>query len=294
MPWLNENRSENVWYTYPEYAVYLKILSSKFFRGGAETLHWHDDVEFLLPLDGAATEVINGETVHFSAGEGIFINARQMHYNIHLEDSVHALCVRVNPRILCMSPFFENTYVLPVTQNSRMPYLKLNSDVKWQKRILDLLTEMREHRDDADAHLRLQGLFCLLWLEIYNHMPENMRSEKSRTSDLAAMETMIKYVEQHYAEKLTLGNIAEAGLVCESKCCRLFGKYLHKTPNAYLTDYRLGKAAQLLTSTEQSVTEIALTCGFGGASYFAETFRKHYECTPKEYRKRLRGTSNDT
>lgn len=284
MEWLNENRSENVFYTYPEYAMYLEILSTEECPGGPETLHWHDDVEFIVGLGGECTEVVNGETVKFSSGEGIFINARQMHYGVN-PTPAHALCVRVNPRILCMSPLFENTYVLPVLQNNRMPYLKLTVDAEWQSKILQILTAMHRLRDEAGAHLRLQGLFCLLWSEIYANMPENVCLPKSRTSDLAAMEAMIEFIEQHSAEKLTLEKIAEAGLVCESKCCRLFGKYLHKTPNAYLTDYRLGKAAQLLTSTEQSVTEIALTCGFGGASYFAETFRKHHGCSPKEYRK---------
>ncbi len=286
MKWLNENRSENVWYTYPEYAVYLEILSTDIVRGGAETIHWHDDVEFLVALDGDGVEVVNGESLELHPGDGIFINAQQMHYGFSLQKGLHLLCIRVNPRILCMSPLFENTYVLPVLQNNRMPYLKLESGAEWQKKILDILRKMHDIRNETNVHLRLQGLFCLLWQEIFENMPESVRPTKSRMSDLAAMEAMIEFIERHSAEKLTLGKIAEAGLVCESKCCRLFGKYLHKTPNAYLTDYRLGKAAQLLTSTEQSVTEIALTCGFGGASYFAETFRKHYGCSPKEYRNR--------
>ncbi len=285
MKWLNENRSENVRYTYPEYAVYLEVLSSAFFTGGPETIHWHDDVEFLVTLDGEGAEVVNGETVRLAPGEGIFINARQMHYNLQPPETVHALCVRVNPRILCMSPLFENTYVLPVTQNSRMPYQKLTGETEGQKNILAILKAMYNHRNDADVHLRLQGLFCLLWLEIYANMPKSARPTKSRMSDLAAMEAMIIHIEQHYTEKLTLGQISEAGLVCESKCCRLFGKYLHTTPNAYLTQFRLSQAAYLLTSTEQSMTEIAMMCGFSGASYFAETFRKHYGCSPKEYRK---------
>jgi AraC-like DNA-binding protein len=52
----------------------------------------------------------------------------------------------------------------------------------------------------------------------------------------------------------------------------------------YLTEYRIGKSAELLISSSLNVTEIAEQCGFGGASYFTETFRKIMGCTPTEYR----------
>lgn len=289
MKWLNENLSENVWYNYPEYAAYLEILSSKKIPGGPHMMHWHDDVEFLVVLSGMSDYTVNGDTFVLRQGDGVFVNARQMHYGTsRAEDNVQMLCVRLNPRVLCTSPFFESAYVLPVTQNHNMPCVKLRPEVEWQNRMLISLQEMYRHREGPTAHLRIHGLFCFLWSQLYENMPECTRADASSAVDLASIEAMIEHVEQHYTEKLTLGQIAEAGHVCESKCCRLFNKYLHKTPNLYLTHYRLGKAAELLVRTDQSITEIAFACGFSGASYFAETFRKCFDATPKEYRGRNR------
>lgn len=273
---------ENVRYSYPEYSAYVEILSAGQFRKGLPTMHWHEDVEFLLLLSGRDDYTVNGEKIPLTAGEGIFVNSRQMHYGTPSEDS-RVLCIRLNPRVLCMSPFFETTYILPVTQNHNMPYVRLSPDTEWKNHLMDDLRELYRHCGERAAHLHLHGLFFHIWAHLYENMPDCTRPDRS-SADLVTIETILEFIEKNYTQKLTLAAIAEAGHVCESKCCRLFNRYVHRTPNAYLSEFRLGKAAERLVSTDQSVTEIAFACGFSGASYFTETFRKTFGIPPKEYR----------
>ncbi len=282
MAWLNDNLSENVCYSYPEYSAYINVISTAVFPGGSHTMHWHDDVEFLLLLSGGDNYTVNGEKIPLSAGEGIFVNSRQMHYASPTPDS-HVLCIRLNPRVLCMSPYFETAYVLPVTQNANMPYVKLSPDTEWQNSLLNGLREMYKTCGSPSAPLHIHGLFCFVWSLLADNMLACTPIDRA-SADLTTVEIMIEFIEKQYTRKLTLAAIAEAGHVCESKCCRLFNRYVHKTPNVYLSEFRLGKAAEQLVSTDQSVTEIAFACGFSGASYFAEAFRKCFGSTPKEYR----------
>lgn len=284
---LDETRGEQVKYSFPDYDVYIRSLVCEqpmlHRRGGIA--HWHNDVEFLVTIAGMAEHSVNGELLTLHPGEAIFVNSRQMHYARPVgEELSEILCIRLNPKMLSMSPFFESTYVLPVTQNRAMPYLVLREDCGWQKEIIGRLNEMYCRSQKPAAHLEIHGLFCRVWSLIREHMPESAAGNPAAAGELAVIEAMIEHIGQHYAEKLTLAQIAAAGHVCESKCCRLFNRYVHKTPNLYLTHYRLGKAAELLVTTAQSVTEIALSCGFSGASYFSETFRKYFRVTPKEYR----------
>ena len=53
-----------------------------------------------------------------------------------------------------------------------------------------------------------------------------------------------------------------------------------------MTSFRLEKAAELLRSTDQMVTEVAFSCGFNSASYFAEVFTRNKGCTPTQYRQK--------
>lgn len=75
-----------------------------------------------------------------------------------------------------------------------------------------------------------------------------------------------------------------SGAVGQSKCCKLFAKYIKQSPNTYVTQYRLDKSTALLKDTDKTVTEIATAVGFNGSSYYAEAFRKWYGTSPTEFR----------
>ena len=98
---------------------------------------------------------------------------------------------------------------------------------------------------------------------------------------------MITYIHSCYQDKITLADICKAGNVGKTSGTTIFKKYMGCTPVGFLTEFRLQKAAELLRETDMSVTEIAYETGFSGASYFAETFRGGFGCSPKEYRNGL-------
>ena len=58
-----------------------------------------------------------------------------------------------------------------------------------------------------------------------------------------------------------------------------------KTPVEYLNGYRIEKASQLLLNSDQSVTEIAFSCGFNDLSYFIKTFKSQKGISPAKFRK---------
>ena len=99
---------------------------------------------------------------------------------------------------------------------------------------------------------------------------------------------MVGYIQKSYCERITLDDIAAAGAVGQSKCCKLFGRYISLYPNAYLIRYRLNQSIWFLKNTDSTITEIAQTVGFSGSSYYAEAFRKWYKKSPSAYRKEIR------
>lgn len=61
---------------------------------------------------------------------------------------------------------------------------------------------------------------------------------------------------------------------------RLFGRFLNSTPKHYFMEMRLNRAQNLLLQTEQSITEIAMACGFRSTSHFSKVFRGHFGKSP--------------
>ena len=95
---------------------------------------------------------------------------------------------------------------------------------------------------------------------------------------------MLTFISDHYAEKLTIGDIAAAAQVGERECFRIFRRCLGATPLECLLRRRLSNACDLLKSTDLSVLDIAISCGFCSASYFGKLFREQFGMSPREYR----------
>jgi AraC-like DNA-binding protein len=71
----------------------------------------------------------------------------------------------------------------------------------------------------------------------------------------------------------------------QRECYRCFKYYTGKSPQEYIKDYRLSKAEHLLRTTDLSLIDIVLSCGFSGQSYFGEVFKQQYGVSPARFRK---------
>ena len=81
---VNDDYSEKVQYDDPDYPVMISrdFLSS--YPNYAAPSHWHDDIELIAVLSGQMQYSVNGEIFGLCAGEGVFINSRQMHFGFSL------------------------------------------------------------------------------------------------------------------------------------------------------------------------------------------------------------------
>ena len=98
---------------------------------------------------------------------------------------------------------------------------------------------------------------------------------------------MLTFMDAHIGAAVTLADIAASANVCPRECQRIFGRYLHERPMAYMQRIRVFHAAQMLSGTGKSVTEIALDCGFSSSGYFARQFRQITGKTPTAYRENV-------
>lgn len=121
-----------------------------------------------------------------------------------------------------------------------------------------------------------------------------MRATKQTSSqklynlkDEERVKKMLAFIQEHYAEKLTIAQIAGCVPISERECYRLFQNSLETTPAEFLLFVRLKNARELLAITSKSVVEIALESGFGSSSYFGKLFREQYRMSPGEYRRSM-------
>ncbi len=286
---IRPDRSEQVTYDYADYRAYIRRGFLSHYENYAAESHWHADLEFIYICKGEMSYQINGETVLLTTGNGILVNAEQLHFGFsEQKQECEFLCILLHPILLCASQDITHNFITPVLEHPRLPYLLLNQSIPWQNELLSAIQTIYAVRQDDYAPLKIQQSFLQIFLLLNQYirtLPCAASQEKKQSHQhLTALKKMIAQIQNRYAEKLSLDEIASAGFVSKSTCLSLFKRYLSDTPTNFLIAYRLKQAASLLRQTELAITEIALAVGFQSASYFSETFRKIYGCTPCTYR----------
>ena len=239
---INSDASENVAYNHPDFPAYIKKRQLSSYSDFRAVSHWHDDLEFILILDGTMVYNVNGEKIPLQTGEGLFVNSRCLHYGYsgaHTE--CYFLCLLLSPALLSANTYFNQYFFNPLLQNVHFPYVKLSPTVQWQNLILhDLEILYGSNSEKIQAFIVLEKFahICRLLYENMNHFPDHDKN----TADLMSLTAMIGYVQKNYANKILLKNISSAGNCCKTKCTSLFQKYLSTSPMLYLSHYRLGKS----------------------------------------------------
>lgn len=98
----------------------------------------------------------------------------------------------------------------------------------------------------------------------------------------------ISFIRNHYAKDIKVTDIADYICVDRSYLYKLFEKSLQMSPKEFLMRFRISRGKELLTLTESSVEEIALSCGYRGYRSFAKVFKKTVGLSPTDFRKEHR------
>lgn len=99
------------------------------------------------------------------------------------------------------------------------------------------------------------------------------------------VERIKDYIHAHYAEPISLDDIANLISMSPSSCSRFFRTNAGKTVTDYILDVRLGNAARALVDTNDSVSVICYRCGFNNLSNFNRVFKAKKGMTPSDFRR---------
>lgn len=96
------------------------------------------------------------------------------------------------------------------------------------------------------------------------------------------------YIQDNYGHPIKVSDIAEYVCINRSYLYTLFREHTGSPPREYLANYRLARAAELLTTTELSVESVAYSCGYLDTAAFGRAYKAKYQQTPLQYRRKYR------
>lgn len=95
----------------------------------------------------------------------------------------------------------------------------------------------------------------------------------------------IAYLNEHYAENVSVDQLARISHYSVAQFRKLFVKLMHMSPSEYVVQVRINAAKTLLKTTDRLIADIAAETGFCDHSHFIKTFRAATGQTPTEYRR---------
>ncbi len=125
------------------------------------------------------------------------------------------------------------------------------------------------------------GLYSLLSFLIRDN--ENILGQKLEHG-AARFQRACDYIAEHYAEPLSVNDIAGALGISRSRLYRIFMEQIAISPQNYLTEFRIRRACILLAGTDKIIKEISFGVGFKDQMYFSTVFKSVIGMTPTEFR----------
>ncbi len=249
--------------------------------------HWHHELELLYAARGSVICLAGTERIELREGQGIFINSGVLHRYEASEDTFSPNIVFSPTLLAAENTLIYSKYIRPVI-NSGIPCQVLDPQISWQKKILEISQQIFAIQETEEKNeLYILQRLLEIWELFTLHFDLKSDSLKKRGMDhkQAKLQTMMQFIQDHYREEITLERIADSASVSKSGALHIFQSGIRISPVAYLIRYRLAVAAELLYTTQKSVSVIAAETGFSSAGYFCRKFRQHYHMSPNAYRK---------
>ncbi len=233
-------------------------LRNKLLTGGG-LLHEPDERLDMAPLEQVLEQLRDHSPV-----KALLSPLKQERYG----DYIRLLTERLHEDPATMQPLlfqfvqWISTSLYEQHQNEKLLLLDITAELEQCDTLPDMLEQVREY---------------FVHVAEYAHSLLHMSHEIARA---------IQYIKQHYAQNISLQQVAEHVSLSFGYLSNLFKKELQITFVDYLNRYRIERAKELLIGTNMKSYDIAVQVGFSPEyTYFSKVFKKVTGLNPNEYRR---------
>jgi AraC-like DNA-binding protein len=253
--------------------------------------HWHDEIEIIYMIDGGVKVGINDKTFYLNEKDILIIGSGDIHCFLPEYRKSNRLVIQFSLAIFdnTVSPINERKEIRPIFDRTKRQSSEWSFEVKLQveKQIQELFREYE--RKEEGYKLALKARLYDLVVLLIRKVPIEARSieeENKKKEVLGRLENVFQYVENNFAEDISLEDGAREAGFSIYHFTRFFKQNTGITFGQYLSHFRITRAEWLLMSSGDNITEIALKCGFNSIKTFNKVFRDLKSCSPSQYRKK--------
>ena len=252
--------------------------------------HWHTGIEVIMPIENWYKVIVDKVEYVLQPGDILFVGSCEMH-SLEAPSTGMRLILQFNLSVLYNLKGLDTAlFTLPPAV-----YITAENSPAAHEKIKKLIEEIREEYNGENP-LKEAAIYSRL-IEIYVTLYRNNIYSAERFSDVRSAKqheyidkfmSVCNYINEHYAEDLTLESVADVAGFSKFHFSRLFKKFSNITFYDYLCRKRIMEAEKMLLNPNNSVTEVAMATGFNSISTFNRVFKSIKKCSPTEYINRVR------
>lgn len=254
-------------------------------------LHWHEHFEIIYLIEGEAVFYINGQENEAKPGDLLFVGGGELHTGRSATDGPTTFYAIVfHPNIIASTGFdpHHSWTISPLLSGKVKLPTFIPGDSSSSHYIADPIRSLVEELLLKQQGYEMQAklYLSLVFTQITRHY-SNQESGKDSRQLNERFKPLITYLEQHYADRISVEDAAQMVNLSPYHFCKTFKKATGYTFSHFVQLIRISEAERRLLETELTITEIATEVGFCDIQYFNKVFKRTRHCSPSEIRKKI-------
>jgi len=245
-------------------------------------LHFHPEYELTYIINGYGKRFVGDSVEEFSSGDLVLLGSNIPHFwrcdkdfyedvNLKAEAIVIQFSVDFVEKIIGNIPEFKGVYSLLKKSNLGLKFANKGL-------IINTLHQISESK----SIIQFLDFLSILSQTEYDIL--SSQTTKPDANENERMRRILDFTLNHFTEEIPVEQVAEIAHLSVPSFCRYFKQRTRKTYIDYLNELRIAHARRLLMTTDFSISQVGLECGFQNLSNFHRVFKKLVGATPLRFR----------
>ena len=243
--------------------------------------HWHRNIELDYVLSGHMEIQVKDQTYYIEKDQLILINS----YDIH--------CIRNDDCILAILEIDPSKYDHKLVKEASLRF-DCNCATRQEqelftplKALLARFIQSNSVEDEYNEIINKSLSYAILHYLMKMFLTEPITDYVTQRSQISRMEGILKYINLHYMENLTLRDLAAKFYLTVPYMSKIFKDYIGTNYTEYMSSIRLSHALSEIGDHSITIDMLAEKSGFSNTRSFVSAFKEAYGELPSQYRKNL-------
>jgi AraC-like DNA-binding protein len=262
------------------------VIQEKLAEFTEHDMHMHDALEVSIPLDNDMKYPLLDGDYYAEPGDVFLFRPFEPHWNLikHKGKPVKWVMLLFSPALVgpipggysLLTPFYT-TDVAPLIP-AKSPHAQ---------GIKQLAEKALEEQRNGLTGWEVQhyALLIQILVHIHRYYEEQLAERTADSTGFARIVHAIEYMMEHWSYDIDMEQVIRRTQLKKTWFYTKFKELTGLTPNDFIARLRLQYASHKLRATNETITNIALECGYGSSSYFNKVFKEYRGMTPRQYRK---------